>query len=131
LWNFYDFVGQTGRNEMREWYEHASETVQAAFDAKLELLNGYTPAEMRRPTVGKLQSYEDVYELRFEEEGTAWRPLFCFGPGRTEITFLVPAREVNNRFEPRSGPGIAAERAATVRARDGGGKDHVTPHDYP
>ncbi len=131
MWDYYDFVTAAGRNEIREWYESASDNVQATFDAKLDLLKGYKPVDMRRPAVGKLELFEDVYELRFEEDGVAWRPLFCFGPEAGQITFLVPARELNRRFEPRSAPGRAADRAALVRLKGREGKAHVTRHDYP
>lgn len=129
MWTFFDFIDRHGKSEVREWYLAASERVQAAFDAKLDILNGFTPDQWRRPIVGKLDGYADVNELRFKEEGTAWRILLCFGPGQMEATFLFPSREVNDRFVPASAPGTAAERAVLVRGKEG--RRHVVAHDYP
>ena len=128
LWTFYDFVDANGVNDTREWRSGASDKVQAAFDAKVDILNAIPPP-WTRPLVGTLEGYDDVYELRFKEDRIQWRVLFCYGPGQLEATFLVPAREVNNRFEPLSAPGTAAERAELVRDKDNKENRYVAAHD--
>ena len=128
LWSFNDYVDANG-NPIQNWRGTVSDTVRAAFDAKVDILHGLPPAQVRRPLVGKLEGYEDVYELRFKAAGIAWRILFCFGPDRHAITFLFPAREVNDRFEPLAAPAIAAERAARVRSSDSQRYTYVTEHD--
>lgn len=130
LWSFYDFIDARGANAIKEWRDGVSDAVRAALDAKIDMLHGLSHDRWRRPLVGKLEGHEEVYELRFKEDGTAWRILFCFGPRPGEATFLTPAREVNRRFEPLSAPGTAEERARLVRSKDAKDRKYVAPHDY-
>jgi len=128
VWNFYDFIDLRGANEVREWRAAASDNVRAAFDAKVDILSGIPPP-LQRPLVGTISGYPDVYELRFKEDRVQWRVLFCYGPGPgdRDLTFLVAAKEIGDRFVPASAPGTAAERAELVRGKEG--KKHVVPHD--
>jgi hypothetical protein len=59
----------------------------------------------------QLSGYPAIYEMRFKVSQHQYRPLFIFGPGRAEITFVFMADEVGDAFVPKDAP----ERADRVR----------------
>jgi hypothetical protein len=63
----------------------------------------------------KLKTYKEVYELRFEVGNIQYRPLFFFGIGRSEITFVFPAIEKGNKFDPKDAPDQAEKLIEDVR----------------
>ena len=99
---------------MREWYCGLSDQGQAKFDTMLEHLrdtpHGQWPTNWFLPLTG----YDGIYEIRFRVRNRLQRPLGCYGPERHDFTFLIPAREHGDRFEPINAPELAQERKALI-----------------
>ena len=60
----------------------------------------------------QLVGYPGIYEMRLKVSQHQYRPLFVFGPGQAQITFVFMADEVGDEFVPRDAPN-RAEHART------------------
>jgi hypothetical protein len=63
------------------------------------------------PWTTQLADYPGIYEMRLKVERYQYRPLFIFGPGRSDLTFVIMANEVGDQFLPKDAP----DRAAALR----------------
>jgi hypothetical protein len=52
----------------------------------------------------QLSGHPGIFEMRLKVSQRQYRPLFFFGPGRGEITFLFMAHEVGDKFVPKDAP---------------------------
>ncbi len=52
----------------------------------------------------QLSGQSGIYEFRMEVNNIQYRPLFFFGPGRSQLTFVFVALEINDAFVPRDAP---------------------------
>ena len=114
VWIFKGFLSESGRDLFQEWYEQLPERAQAKFDTILEYLRDTPHTQWSTTVVLPLSEAEGIFEIRFKIRNVLYRPLGCFGPGRGEFTFLVPAREHGNRFEPNNAIALAEARRTLV-----------------
>jgi hypothetical protein len=114
LWIFKGFLSENGRDIFKEWYEQLSVGAQAKFDTILEYLRDTPHTQWPTTFVLALTEAEGIFEIRFKIRNVLYRPLGCFGPGRGEFTWLVPAREHGNRFEPRNAIALAEARRTII-----------------
>jgi len=89
--------------------------VRGKFKGRLSAMELTHQAQWPNPWTTKLKGYKEVYELRFEVWNVQYRPLFFFGIGRAEITFVLPAIEVSDEFDPRDAPDQAERLIKDIR----------------
>jgi hypothetical protein len=114
LWIFKGFLSESGRDLFQEWYEQLPERAQAKFDTILSYLRDTPHTQWPTTIVYPLSGTHGIYEIRFKIRNVLYRPLGFFGPNRGEFTFLVPAREHGNTFEPKNATVLAEERKIIV-----------------
>jgi hypothetical protein len=115
LWVFRCFLLAGKRDVMRDWYCGLSAKGQAKFDTVLEHLRDTPHGQWTTNWVFPLTGYDGIFEFKFRVRNIVHRPLGCYGPERSEFTFLIPAREHGNRFEPIDAPDIARIRQAQIK----------------
>lgn len=126
-WTFLDFVDEAGTNAIAEWASALSAKARAKFHTRIEdmeVLKRGQWGKRARPLAG--DQWPGVFEMRFEVGGVQYRPLFCFGPARGEVTILMGAEERGGTIEPRSAPQLCQERKTRIQED----RNHVTPHDF-
>ena len=121
---FRDYVGETGRNEVRRWIWTLPEKAKIRLTTRLQYLQdplSWSPPQaksLKGPGMG-------LWEIRFEVEGVQYRPLVWRGPGRS-ATILLGAIEKNGRL-PRGA--LSAAQKRKLRAKDDPIR-RTTEHDY-
>lgn len=105
LWWLRDHKSASGKREVREDYDRASDDLQAAFDAHWEYLEVRPRDQWVRPAAHKLRpegknGYREFFEFRFKAENTQQRPLGFFGPSSKQFTLLIWAIEKGSKFSP-------------------------------
>lgn len=113
-WVFKCFVSETGADYFADWYESLPPKAQAKFDTLLEHFRDTPHTQWSTNHFFPLTSHGGIYEIRFRINKILYRPLGCFGPERSEFTFLVPAREHGDAFEPRNAPELADDRRGII-----------------
>ena len=126
VWEFYDYVGADGTNEVHAWVWGLSAKARAKINTRVSTLEQLPRAQWIN-YVGPLTGdhWNGIFEIRARLGDVQYRPLFCFGPANEAATILMGAREVGNRIEPRSAPGTCQTRKTEVM---GGG--HAERHRY-
>lgn len=116
-WNIRCYVNSSGRNEIFDWYQSQSDSIQAAFDSSLEYLIEQDRSGWVRPKATRLKNdlYKDIYEIRFKADNKQIRPLGFFGPiTNSEFTILSCVLEKGGKFEPKNAVAKADERKNDV-----------------
>jgi hypothetical protein len=104
-WLLRDHEGQTGRREVRQHYERASDELKAAFDVHWEFLEVRPRDQWTRPEAAKLRpekkgGFREYFEFRFFCERVEQRPIGFFGISEKHFTLLKWAIEKGNKFVP-------------------------------
>ena len=106
LWSY---VGKKQRRTTRkdetvtgdQWLSGASDDALAKFDSRLSILTQLPLPKWKYEHAHKLKGKcKGLFELLFEANGVAHRPLCCFAPNRMEFTVLLFAVEHNNHLRP-------------------------------
>lgn len=109
-WDFRDYISRGGRNYFQEWLDDQPLKVQLEINTRLEYLR-YQPPPLQRPYTARLKGECDgLYELRVKVEKVQYRPLFFYGPGKSQITFLAGAIEKGGKLQPPDVCQTALER---------------------
>jgi hypothetical protein len=127
LWHLRDHQSATGRRDVRNDYDRASDELKAAFDTHWEFLEVRPRDQWVRPEAHKLRperkgGYREFFEFRFFAENRQQRPIGYFGQGQKHFTLLLWAIEKGNKFVPPEAVGTCETR------RDGivtGGSESV------
>jgi hypothetical protein len=84
-----------------EWMSKASDKAKGKFDARLKYLISRLPTDWDDKYAHQLSAKCDgLFEIRFEVDGVAHRPLCFFGPNRLEFTIVLYAIEHNDKLKP-------------------------------
>lgn len=134
MWAVYDYCGPSSaagsspRNHVHEWLQNQPTAQRAKLAIKFWLIAQHRDNERGRPVPfpppwveGPLKGeYRMLYDIKVQggPSGANTRLLVCRGPQNNdnEITLLFGAYELNNEWEPKNAPQIAAERYEQVRA---------------
>ena len=111
--NLFDYLGQSGTNEIREWTKNLQKPEIAKLNIKLDMLEhkglDLLPNILTgSPTAG-------ILKLRVKGNKQL-RPMLCRGPfdkGK-EFTLLIGAIEKNFKFVPSKADEIANDRKETI-----------------
>jgi hypothetical protein len=122
IWTLKGFVTEAGRDDVLDWYLTLPVTARAKFKTTMQNLVDQPRSMWSPPIVKPLTGYPGIYEIRFRIRRVVYRPLGFFGPGPNEFTFLFPATERGNDFNPPNADEIALKRknlilSNTERAR--------------
>lgn len=119
-WQIFSFLDSAGNSVFEGWYEAQSPTVKNTFKTTLKALRDWPVVPWKRPLTGKLSGEcEGLIEIVFKEDNTQWRPLGCYGPKRMQFILLFPAKEVGDRFVPKTACKTALERKKIVEFDEG------------
>jgi hypothetical protein len=111
LWTFRFYVSASGRAVVQDWYDDQIDDVQAKFDTVLEYLSQRKRHEWGRPEFAPLTGkYAGLGEFRFDFGKLEYRPIGCFGPGRSDFTILIGATKKGKQYDPRNALDSALER---------------------
>jgi hypothetical protein len=114
-WTFFDYVDRNGVNKISEWLQSIPIGARVEFEALLDILRA--KEILTRPQTGRLEGKcKGLYEFCFKKLNVQYRPLFCYGPGKREITILIGATKKNSRFIPPNVCRTALKRADEVEA---------------
>lgn len=102
----YDYINSHGQNEFKEWTSKQEKKQRAKLDEKIDKLALYGDGLYPHTLTGTAIS--GIQKLRIQGN-VKLRPLLCHGPinVKTEYTFLMGAKEVGNKWEPKNAPSIA------------------------
>jgi len=119
LWYLKDHESASGHREVRDHYDGASETLQAAFDVHWDYLRVRSRDQWVRPKAHKLRpeekgGFRDFFEFRFREEGTQQRPLGYFLDGSKHFILLIWAIEKGSKFVPTEAVKICNKRRDAI-----------------
>jgi hypothetical protein len=104
MWIFKSYEAASGKNDVQERYDRATDGVRAEFEVALEFLEGTPRKDWDRPKAARLhrQKYPDYYEIRFFADKLQHRPIGYFGPAEDDFTVLLWATEKGNQLQPKS-----------------------------
>lgn len=122
---FNDYVDERGANVVKEWLWGLPEAARSKINVRIGYLERTEQAAWGHYT-GKLAGgqWDDVYEIRVKTT-IQYRPLFCYGPNKSEATILLGAVEKGSQLPPNA-PQITRERKSRLFASR---SNHATPHD--
>jgi hypothetical protein len=110
IWTLKGFVTESGRDEVLDWYRALPANARAKFKSIMQRLVDQPHEFWSPPVVKPLTGFAGIYEIRFRSKDVVYRPLGFFGPEQNEFTFLKPATERDDDFDPKNAPQIALER---------------------
>jgi hypothetical protein len=116
LWTIKGYIGQSGRDEVLDWYLHIPASARAKFKSIMQHLVDQPREFWSPPIVVPYKGYEGIYEIRFRIRNVLYRPLGFFGPEGNEFTFLIPAIEQGDRIKPITAPETALTRRNIIMA---------------
>jgi hypothetical protein len=107
-WSLYEIVmpGES-RGIVSIWKDSVSTKTWVKFCANWRHIRRLHQGQWPGAWTTQLAGYSAIYEMRLTVERYQYRPLFVFGFGRTDITFVVMAEEVGDQFIPRNAPARA------------------------
>ena len=127
-WVFFDFV-ERGENCIQTWINEdlapsESTDVRTKLNTRLDYMAATAHWDER--FVEMLSGDCDgLFEIKFRIRRIQYRPLACFGPGDQEVTLLMGAKEVNDRFRPLSACETAQRRKALIMSN----RRYICPHE--
>lgn len=102
LWQVHGFVPSPPKSVIDEWIETASDDALAKFDSRLLMLTQLQSANWKYEHAHHLSGVcNGLFEIRFQANNVAHRPLCCFGPNRMTFTVLFFATEHNGNLRPK------------------------------
>lgn len=118
-WTFHDYVTDNGRNAIRDWIDGQPHGTRARLKAKLNArINELRLVERLDRSCGVGQLRRDcagLYELILLVDKVQFRPIGCYGPGKSrEFTLLIGAIEKDRQFTEPDVCRRAHERAARI-----------------
>jgi len=114
-WRFQCYVSDDGVDQIRVWYDSASEEVRAKFSSRLRALRQLPLMEWREPLFRWLRGEaHGLGEIRFKADRVQQRPLGFHGPESDVFTLVFPAKEKGDRFVPKNATALALERKAII-----------------
>lgn len=108
IWIFNGYRLSGGESVIDDWINQASKRARAKFEQRVRFLRDRPAAQWHPDYVHHLHDADGIFEIRFEADRTAHRPLCMFGPDHLEtsdpnhryITVLLIPIEHNNKFRP-------------------------------
>lgn len=116
---------------IKSWIESLPLSRRKRVKAKLNARLLYLQAlpRLRMPDARMLRGDCDgLFEIRLGVANVQYRPLACYGPGRSEVTLLAGAIEMNERLMPPSICSTALSRKALLMADNS--RRYVCQHDF-
>lgn len=113
-YNIFDYVNNKGTNEFKEWSRKLQKIQRAKLNEKLDKLmlvgDGLMPELLTDAGI------TNIKKLRIKVQNVQLRPLLCNGPidKESEYTLLMGAKEVGDKWEPKSAPQKAFNRMQEV-----------------
>src|SRR4030042_3066584 len=97
-WTFLDYVDSDGANQIEAWLDSLPRSARTGVRAKLTgiLIINRVQQQLRPPHFDSLPG-RPLFKINFEKRRVAYRVLFCYGPGRGDVTLLAGAVERNNQ----------------------------------
>src|SRR2546425_2772036 len=117
IWTFREFLSSGGRPLISEWYLSLLQPVRAVFDDRLDFLAIHERKDWQLPEFRMLRGKEGkagLSEIRWESEGTQWRILGFFRPGRMQYTMLIGCTHRQKQYDPRDPLETAIRRKKSV-----------------
>ncbi len=100
-WTVKGYAVSSSGSVIDEWMSRATDRAKGKFDARLKYLTSRLPSEWDDRYAHQLSGKCDgLFEIKFEADGIAHRPLCFYGPGRLEIIVLLYAIEHNDKLKP-------------------------------
>lgn len=115
-WLFRCYLEANGTDVIDDWYQAQPDKLQAKFDTRIHFLRQQERHAWVRPYFDTLGGdCAGLGELRFEYNNVQYR-VIGFASGKMEFTWLLVAKEIGGRFDPRSACEIAQQRKSEVVA---------------
>ena len=109
-WTIRGFALRNGKSVIDEWMDSATPQATAKFDQSIASLRDRKLTDWFYNYAHKRVSSGGLWEVKFEANGIAHRPLFYLGPDDEEMTFLIFSEERNNTLKPVGCDGTARDR---------------------
>ena len=117
-WRFFDFLSQSGKNEIRQWLREQEPVVRTKVNALIRNLEKLDRAFKREDKVGLLNKPpcegEHLIELRVKVNNVQYRPIGWYGPDTRQVTLLLGATEKGDELVPKRACSIAIKRKQIV-----------------
>jgi hypothetical protein len=122
-WEFRDYLDGRMRNVIREWIDTLPIAAQAKVDAMIILLQASPIWPWPQQYFSALRGYKNIYEIRAGSCGVQYRPLGCYGPGRSEFSILIGSIEKGGKL-PKGDCETAVRRREIVLSDRGRTCEH-------
>lgn len=122
-WTFLNYIGSDGTNYFRAWLDSLSLRVRMKINTRIQYLAQLPGNSLPSQYTRKLTGTDGLYEIRVTHENKQWRPIFCYGPNRGQITILAGAVERGSEFEPKTVLKTASQRKKHI-AVEGRTREH-------
>ncbi|MBD8725733.1 hypothetical protein IFT43_20425 [Oxalobacteraceae sp. CFBP 13708] len=111
-YDLYDYLDAAGVNLFAGWTTGLEKIPRAKMKSKIDMLRLH--GEELFPEVLTDTHVRGIRKIRIKGN-VQLRPLLCRGPhGLAEYTFLMGAKEVGDKFDPKDAPEVADARKSTV-----------------
>src|SRR5215210_7124409 len=113
MWEIYDYLTPSGRNDIYKWAKDFSKERRGKFEEKLDVLRKFG-LDVPKDLLAYLGN--DIYKLKVQGKPQL-RPLLCRGlTDKTleEFTILIGAIEENDKFRPKDALDQAGNRLAEL-----------------
>ena len=125
-WAVKGYAGSSSESVIDEWMFQATARAKGKFDARLRYLVSRLPTEWDDKYAHQLSGKCDgLFEIKFEADGIAHRPLCFFGPSRFEFTIVLHAVEHNDKLKPTDACQTGLKRKSEI----GTGDNHPIVYD--
>ena len=107
-WAIYDYLHTERGNLMKGWSDGLQKKERAKLNQKIDTLAVHGTVLI--PGIVAPTGVNCIFKLKVQGP-VKLRPMLCEGPGTSEsaFTFLLGAKEVQSKYEPRRAPQTAAE----------------------
>jgi hypothetical protein len=111
-WFFNSFLTDLGHDVFKMWMDSQSINAKATIHEIMDHIK--IRQSLGKPFTKKLKGYKDIWELVAKADNKQYRPLFCLGPNKGEIIFLIGATKTGDhrktKFDPIHAPNTAEKR---------------------
>lgn len=124
-----DFESKGGGTPVRDWFVGIPEGARGKLETRMTIMSGLPIPDWHYSWTRPYKGADGVFELKALHKNIQYRPLFCYGPTRGQITILIGAIEQGDRIDPKSAPKEAERRKRQIEKNPNQAKSHEYPED--
>lgn len=124
-----DYAGEGGNDPVEDWFRGIPPGARGKLETRMTEMSGLPIPDWHYSWSRSYKGVDGIFELKALYKNIQYRPLFCYGPNRGQITILIGAIEKGDSINPGNAPNVAEFRKRQIKKNPRRAKFHEFPED--